>query len=62
MKAGASSFCVSFENLEAAVIAELHKTHPDALPVSVEWKLSGSGGSAVVWWVESPEKKVKASE
>lgn len=51
------SFCVPFEKLIPAVIAELHKVHPGALPINTEWRLQCGGlseGSAVIWWVPSP--------
>lgn len=48
------SFCVPFSKLEKAAIAELRNAHPGALPISVEWRLEGGSGAAVVWWVPSP--------
>jgi hypothetical protein len=52
------SFCVPFEKLEPAAIAELHAVHPGALPISTEWRLNCgplSAGSVVIWWCPSPE-------
>jgi hypothetical protein len=58
----AEAFCVQFEKLDEAVIAELHKVHPGALPISFDWVLNdaaaqwnGHKGSVVVWWCPSPE-------
>ena len=49
--AKSQAFCVSSQQLEPAVIAELHKAHPGALPVSIDWTTDGNLVSAVVWWV-----------
>lgn len=55
-----NSFCVGFEDLEEAAIKKLIRRHPEALPISVEWKVEGDKGSCVVWWVPSPEVKSNA--
>jgi len=49
-----NSFCVPFYKLEPAAIEELHKIHPGALPISVEYVVAGPGwgaGQVVIWWV-----------
>ncbi len=55
------SFCVPLSKLHPAAIAELQKVHPDALPISMEWRLrggfspDGEQGQVVIWWVPSSE-------
>jgi len=50
------SFCVPFELLEPLALKELHKKHPGALPISIDWVLHSKSGSAVIWWVPGPQK------
>ncbi len=54
-----NSFCVSFDKLEPAIIKELRKVHPNALPISTEWFLkgiNGNDGQVVIWWAEAGDK------
>jgi hypothetical protein len=60
-KPKSNSFCVPFCQLEPAAIKKLHKAHPGALPISIEWMPHESGGVAVIWWVPAPEPAARSA-